>query len=104
VTWIEGYLTPHLVSARDVNSVNRTKTGITVFPNPAISTINFRSDGIERNGRYQIIDFTGRTIQKGDFQESSGTNQINIQQLSPGGYILSLTQNGRCLRGMFLKQ
>jgi N-acetylmuramoyl-L-alanine amidase len=104
VTWYAGYLSPHLVSTHKMSSVNHDETEITVFPNPARSTINFRSEGIERNSRYYITDLSGRTILEGNLQEATNIVGLDIRQLSPGGYILNFTRDGHCLHGIFLKQ
>jgi hypothetical protein len=103
VTYYAGYLTPHIVSNQEINSGNQAEKRITIFPNPARSTIHFNLTAIEKNGRYQIADLIGRIIQTGNLPETTSTIQIDIQQLSPGGYILNLTQSGRRFYGIFLK-
>jgi N-acetylmuramoyl-L-alanine amidase len=104
VTYYAGYLTPHLVSNHGISSSKPGETGIVIFPNPARSTINFHLDGIEKNGLYRITDLSGRTVLEGTLQEVTSTYHIEIQLLTPGAYILNLTNEGVCHHSIFLKQ
>jgi hypothetical protein len=104
VTYIGGYLTSNLVGIQDIHSGNHQETKITVFPNPARSVINFKLDANQSYVRYLISDLSGRTVLEGDLSETSSTFRVNIQQLSPGGYVLKLLQDGQCFHGLFLKQ
>jgi N-acetylmuramoyl-L-alanine amidase len=104
VTYYSGYLTPHLVGTGDIHSDLRSETEITVFPNPASSTIHFSASGAGKNCRYFIADLSGRTISEGKVTENTEIFRINISRLSPGSYVLNLIQDGKCLHGIFLKQ
>lgn len=66
-------------------------TSISVFPNPAISYLNIRSD-LNKQGismlNYDIISAQGQIVSKGEINASTAT--IDINNFASGGYVLKL--------------
>jgi hypothetical protein len=86
--------------------LNKTKSikrspniGIKVFPNPATDLLNIQSS-INFTGRaYRIISMDGRTVREGKLS----TKTLDINNLTPGTYILSLENDDRNYVSRFLK-
>ena len=61
---------------------------ITLYPNPVKNQLNIELLNTQSNiDSYKIIDINGRTILNGNL--SNGLNQINVENLSKGLYILN---------------
>lgn len=73
-----------------------TNLQLSIYPNPASTSvyINYKTSNI--NCFYQLIDAQGRTIQNGKFMNGS---EISIANVKPGLYFLQLNDNGKILRG-----
>ena len=78
-----------LTTALSVPIVNKNNSGIQVFPNPASDFINIK---LTKSGIYdiEIKDIQGRIVLKVENAQSEKT-KININKLSKGSYILSVT-------------
>ena len=78
----------------------------TTYPNPAENVINtiftLKEDSdVEIN----IHDQAGRVVKKSNYFASQGINNVrlNTDDLAPGYYLLSVTENGRSLTTKFVK-
>jgi hypothetical protein len=82
-----------------INEISN-KNEISVYPNPASSTITFSQLGI-RNYELGITDVMGREVYHQPINNSTQTT-INISQLSDGVYFYQLTNNTETNRGKFV--
>jgi uncharacterized delta-60 repeat protein len=74
------YLSVKSVSAKDNNE------SLTIYPNPSSEYISVQNKKFENaNFDYQILDLSGKIIQKG---QSIFNTPINIKDLIPGNYII----------------
>jgi Secretion system C-terminal sorting domain len=62
---------------------------VSLFPNPATSTVVIRQVGSTGQGFFRLMTVSGKTVLEGVFQ-SSGT-EINISTLAPGVYLVMVT-------------
>ena len=62
---------------------------LSLYPNPVKNqlTVDLLNNQNEEIGTYQIIDINGRIILRGSL--SNGLNQVNVEDLSKGIYILN---------------
>ncbi|MBS1917082.1 MAG: T9SS type A sorting domain-containing protein [Bacteroidetes bacterium] len=67
-----------------------TTEQVSVWPNPARSTVNIQNNGTENDVKMQIIDPFGKLIAAATLR--SGKNEVNISNLPSGTYIVH-TQN-----------
>lgn len=67
--------------------------GWKIYPNPAMDVITIEMEGSASIERIEIIDVTGRTLLT-EFG-STGSKQLNIDDLNDGAYIVRLTSQGR---------
>jgi hypothetical protein len=67
----------------DVPSVTTNAAAISVYPNPATSSIQAR---VLAPASYNLCDLTGRSVQTGMLQ--TGENKISLEYISPGVYFL----------------
>jgi len=81
---------------------------LNVYPNPARDVVNINwSSSYTGSVTFSLLDATGRTMKMGKFDKTqvSYYDQMSVQSLSPGVYILVLKmQNGRTLTQRVLKQ
>lgn len=77
---------------------NGTAQEITVYPNPANDRINIDYKG---KANVQIIDYTGRIVYKKSKTESA--ESINVSNLSPGMYILTVQTGADQFVARFIK-
>ena len=68
-------------------SVNATSS-FKVYPSPATSKIHLN---VSSDGQYQIVDFTGKVVAKG--QTKAGLNTISISSFAAGIYIIKATDS-----------
>ncbi len=62
-----------------------------LYPNPAVSVLNIKTDNNFINQPYSIIDGLGRVVLNGKLNEVEST--INVEQLSKGIYYLKVSGN-----------
>jgi len=88
------------IDLNSTKSIKRSENiGIKVFPNPATDLLNIQSL-INFTGRtYRIISMDGRIVRDGKLS----TKALDINNLTPGTYILSLENDGRNYVSRFVK-
>ncbi|KJF41723.1 discoidin domain-containing protein [Draconibacterium sediminis] len=64
---------------------------IVVYPNPVKHQLNIRIDGNLKFDRWQIFDMSGRVIKSGNITEYISQEQINVQELKTGHYLLRMS-------------
>ena len=69
-------------------SANTMKTGFSVYPNPATSSITLTSADNLSGSKYFLADQSGRLVLTGKLTEN--TNAIDVSTLSPGIYLLEV--------------
>lgn len=81
----------------DIVSVNvrSNQEELVVYPNPAtaFSTIKIKNVG-DASGTVSVLNLSGRSVAQTDIHPWSNTVEINLPQLSPGVYIISVEQSG----------
>lgn len=75
---------------------------INVYPNPANDIINIRSNKMRKNDLIRIYNITGQVSLLRNV-DTDGNISININELSKGVYILSLTINDNQVFKKFIK-
>lgn len=78
---------------------NVSKANYRLYPNPAATIITV--DGVQKAG-YTITDITGRMLLKGEL--AKGNSTINIEHLTKGMYVATITENGQSKALKFVKQ
>ncbi|WP_299680129.1 T9SS type A sorting domain-containing protein [uncultured Dokdonia sp.] len=83
---------------------NSTENILRVFPNPTTDVLNFRTSGTNSIAGYEIIDYTGRILDKGAIDNlSQGT--INVSEYTNGVYFIrAITQNNERVTTRFIKR
>ncbi len=75
------------------------KFKISVSPNPVADVLAIGGSHDFSGASYQIISMDGRTISKGKME----ANQLNVQQLKTGNYILKIQNKGEIYYSRFIK-
>ena len=65
---------------------------ITIYPNPAVTTVNLTGDNINR---VEIYDMTGRKVWDGQYDNDEVT--VDVHQWPAGTYMVRVTAQGRTL-------
>lgn len=78
--------------------------GFVIYPNPAGSFINIRSDQISGDSFIYIVDSAGRVCHTDSVTlNPSGDNNLKTDKLAPGLYIVVVENNGRRFTARFIK-
>ena len=85
-----------------INSIPN-KEEITIYPNPANSTITIHSQLSILNSQLIITDVLGNEVYHQAINNSNNQT-INISNLSTGVYFYQLTNNKETIRGKFIKE
>ena len=71
-----------------------------IYPNPTNSFLNIKSNNDTVVEKIVITDLTGKKI----LEQTQNTNQINVQNLAHGIYMLEATINDITITRKFIKQ
>ncbi len=91
------------------NSLSLGEFEMVAYPNPTIDQLTLRYHLAENkptdDGRFQIIDFTGKVVQNGVLSFQKGLNewQFSVADLSSGQYFIRVTQTRLRITTPFLK-
>ena len=77
-----------------------TSNNILVFPNPAQDFINIETTLNTEIEKVIVTDISGKTI----LEQNQKTNQVNIQNLSKGIYLLQILSEDKKWQSKFLKE
>jgi hypothetical protein len=76
----------------DINSdVTKPVFDFTLYPNPAKGRVSFNIDFVEAGGRVVLTDMYGKQVKSQSL--TIGTNQVDINSLSKGFYLVSVITN-----------
>jgi hypothetical protein len=76
----------------DINSdVTKPVFDFTLYPNPAKGRVSFNIDFVEAGGRVVLTDMYGKQVKSQSL--TIGTNQVDINTLSKGFYLVSVITN-----------
>ena len=91
-------------SARSADETWRdTQSRIEMFPNPVTDRLNVKAKNGEEAGQYQVIDFTGKVMLKGNSR--TALFSIDIHRLQPGIYVLQLeSPHEEPIKQVFIKE
>ncbi len=78
-------------------------TRLSVFPSPALDILNVSSD-LNDIRSYTVYDLEGRIVLRNTVVNGENLNQIDINNLSSGTYLLELISDDASARKMFVKQ
>ena len=105
----EGAMSEHWASA-EFNTPEDNPEGIddvagthlSLYPNPATSTVTISFDGFGRSAMVEIVDMNGRTVRK---QESHAASvSLNLEGLAQGAYFVRVTgDNATAVRRLIVK-
>jgi len=76
------------------------KEGFTFYPNPTKDVLNFSMEQPLNQGRFSVIDATGRTAASGNL---NGITQIDVAELPEGFYLIVLSDSDRSVVSRFVK-
>ncbi|MDA3911244.1 MAG: FG-GAP-like repeat-containing protein [Bacteroidales bacterium] len=76
-------------------------SGLTIYPVPAQIFIKLETD-LAGEKHYTLYDVSGSLISDGKF--SGSEYELNIRKLTPGQYVIRITQGSKVLSGSFVKQ
>ncbi|MEL6986790.1 MAG: T9SS type A sorting domain-containing protein, partial [Bacteroidota bacterium] len=77
---------------------------IILFPNPVVNELNLITNFESEKVLVRIQDQSGRAVYEGRFQNEFNAIQIPTDQLSPGTYFISVTDEKEVKSKLFIKQ
>ena len=72
---------------------------INIYPNPTQSILHVNTDGVEIEG-LRIVDALGKTLR----YTKGNTNQVDVNELPAGMYVIEFSTNQGLLHKQFIKQ
>jgi hypothetical protein len=98
-------ITTRTVPSEMVASIGEIKNGrMTVYPNPASTTLNILDLNTDAPVSYRVISVTGKEQMQGKFAQGAQNVKLNISDLSPGIYILEIKGQNTSRSLKFSKQ
>jgi uncharacterized surface anchored protein len=88
--------------AYSINTEDLEVINLNVYPTPAVQNVQVEIQSKSQILPFKLLDLTGRIVQQGVF--TSGSNQLNIEHLIPGVFILEINDNGNSVSRKILKQ
>jgi len=79
---------------------DNVNTNLKIYPNPANDFIYISGDNLNRNCHYEILDLSGKQIQKGQLSE----NRITTSNLLSGIYFVKIYDDNTVSTQKFIKQ
>lgn len=80
------------------------KTAFTLYPNPVNEILSISSSEIKLyQPNIKVYDINGRLIINKSLDNSTDKIELNVQNLSPGNYILKITSKGKTYTNKFIK-
>ena len=76
-----------------------SKLSVSVFPNPVAYNLTIHGLKDVSGSSFQIISMDGRTLSKGKLEK----DQVNVEHLKTGNYILKLQYRGQVYYARFIK-
>jgi hypothetical protein len=90
---------------RMVRMIEENKLQISTFPNPAINEVRVMipTDWQEKLVTYEIYSNTGVLVQRHQNKEAAQVQQLNVQQLNSGNYLLKVNNGTTSTTSNFIK-
>ena len=80
-----------------------TLPGIRIYPNPALDHLNIKFNGQQRETRLRILDLTGKKVFEERIHPELGSIfRVDLEDYSPGIYLLQILNGNRSLTKRFL--
>jgi hypothetical protein len=76
---------------------------LTVFPNPAVSTITLSHEQANVGATIKILSVNGKTVSVANVQTGATQTSIDVSSLIKGSYIVSYENNGSRTITQFVK-
>jgi len=91
-----------ITSTLGLEDINDLSNQITLYPNPAQSEINFKSNTLNLfdNSNYNIVDITGKVVIKGVISNK----KVDVSKLNTGVYFVNINANGLKQTLKFIKK
>ncbi len=71
-----------------------------IYPNPTNDILNIENSNFQKIDKIIISDFTGKTI----LEANENTNQLNLENLEVGVYIINISSNGKSNKMKIIKK
>jgi hypothetical protein len=82
-------IAPFIFKEEQNNTLALGKSGISIFPNPASTTLQITGVNLSKNTLIRIYDLSGRLR----LQESLSSEALNIEMLQSGMYVIEVQSN-----------
>jgi hypothetical protein len=88
--------------AYSIGNEDVDETQLNIYPTPAVQIVQVEIQSNNQILPFKVLDLTGRIVQQGVF--SSGSNQLNVENLIPGVFVLEINDNGNSISRKIIKQ
>lgn len=88
------------LSPDQLSTVEFSNTSLILYPNPTHSLLNIQTSNSVVLDKIIITDLTGKTV----IEQTQNTNQVSVEKLATGVYILNGYSEGNKFQEKFIKQ
>ena len=86
------------VSLFDKEETICSNASVSVYPNPAHTRVHIRFErGFENNWKIELLTVSGKLMKKMEYTGSGKEKQINVEDMSPGLYILKISSGEKTI-------
>ena len=89
-----------ILSTTTLGTVEFSNTSLKLYPNPTNSLINIQTSSSVVLDKIIITDITGKTV----IEQTQNTNQVSVEKLATGVYILNAYSEGNKFQEKFIKK
>lgn len=91
--WFDTIPTEHIPALTGVSGIQLTETSYSIYPNPASDVLNLvnTSETMREEVAWSIFNVSGQSVKQGVLYSSDDTQQIDVNDLMQGMYVLRLT-------------
>ncbi|RLZ07332.1 T9SS type A sorting domain-containing protein [Faecalibacter macacae] len=82
----------------NTSNIAESKNKVSIYPNPVIDVLNI--SGLKTEAKVEITNILGQKVKT----EEVKNNKINVQNLTKGTYVISVTENGTTTNHKFIKK
>ena len=88
------------LSSNQMTTSEFSSTGLNLYPNPTHSLINIQTSNNTGLDKISITDLTGKKV----MEQTQNTNQVSVEKLASGVYILNGYSEGNKFQEKFIKE
>jgi hypothetical protein len=101
----QGFQQGKITVTTAVNELNGLNMDVKVYPNPVRNVLNVNFQGmIDQTVRLKLMNLKGKVVMSREIHDPSSISRLNINEATPGAYMLEVNVNGKSKTFKIVKQ